>query len=918
MAKFNIFRARPAGTSPVATAPGPTGRTHEGGDGYERDTKSELFLLAVSNMGGEDTFYESGRKRDNRFAQLVHDAALADPEWTARLLKWLRSEANMRTASLVGAAEFVLARLVAESGEGVTNRAVVDSVLQRADEPGELLAYWTGQNGRRVPKPIKRGISDAVARLYDERAVLKWDSDARGYRMADVLNLAHPSPAAAWQGALFQYVLDRRRDADVAVPEALRVVAARRELMAWPVEQRRALFSRPDAADVLRRAGMTWEAVAGWLQGPLTREVWEALAPSMGHMACLAEGTPVWLADGTTAPIEEVVARRLPVLSYDKAWDTRPVKYGANQGPRDHSVGNLVPTVPSAWLDTGIRPVVTIRFASGRSIDATTDHRWIRQRRTGRQAWEWTTSNELQPGDRIPVPLTADHFGDEGDAWDGYFVGAMLGDGGMTALTPEFHGDPHEGAVAFMREYAAKHGCGTTETTNGKIVRLRFPFKQWKRNPVTERLRAYDVWGKRCEVKALPNRPFSREFWIGALSGLIDTDGCVRERVNAKGTVHGSVEYATVSRRLAEQVSDALLRLGITSIVRERAVRVSSGPIQSRLPIHIVEVNRATAVVRLAQLLDLRIGYKAAKLARLAELLAHVAPARSEMHGYDEAVALDRVVAIEDGGERPTYCVTVEPSNVFVAAGLVTGNCLRNLRNFDEAGMSDEAASQVAARLADPGQVARSRQFPFRFLSAYEAAPSLRWGHALDQALQASLSNLPALPGRSLILIDTSASMTGGAISARSKVTPAKAAAVFGVALGAKGEQVDVVGFADGTFRHDVPRGASVIREVDRFLGRIGEVGHGTDIVGSLRRSYQRHDRVFIISDMQTMSGYHGKGVSDVVPAHVPIYGFNLGGYQQAAYATGKACRHEFGGLTDATFRMVPLLEAGQNATWPF
>ncbi|SDF94053.1 TROVE domain-containing protein [Lentzea fradiae] len=529
MAKFNVFRARPAGTSPVATAARPAGRTHEGGDGYARDTKSELFLLAVSNMGGEDTFYESGTSRDNRFAQLVHAAALADPEWTARLLQWLRTEANMRTASLVGAAEFVLARLVESADAGVTNRAVIASVLQRADEPGELLAYWTSQNGRRVPKPVKRGIADAVRRLYDERAVLKWDSDARGFRMADVLNLTHPSPAAPWQGALFQHVLDRRRSADAPVPDGLSVIAARRELMAWPVEQRRALFSRPDAADVLRRAGMTWESVAGWLQGPLTKDVWEALAPSMGYMALL-----------------------------------------------------------------------------------------------------------------------------------------------------------------------------------------------------------------------------------------------------------------------------------------------------------------------------------------------------------------------------------------------------RNLRNFDEAGMSDEVAATVAARLADPGQVARSRQLPFRFLSAYEAAPSLRWGHALDQALRASLGNLPTLPGRSLVLVDTSASMTGTPVSARSKVTPAKAAAVFGVALAAKGEQVDLVGFADRTFRHEVPRGASVVREVDRFLKRIGEVGHGTDIIGSLKRSYGRHDRVFVISDMQTMSGAYGQGVSDVVPRHVPIYGFNLGGYRMGAYATGKANRHEFGGLTDATFRAIPLLEAGRDADWPF
>lgn len=306
------------------------------------------------------------------------------------------------------------------------------------------------------------------------------------------------------------------------------------------------------------------------------------------------------------------------------------------------------------------------------------------------------------------MPLTANTFGDEGDAWDGYFVGAMLGDGGMTALTPEFHGDPDDGTVAYMREYAAKHGCGVRENQHGSIIRMRFPFKQWKRNPLAEILRRYEVWGKRYEVKALPNRPFSREFWIGAISGLIDTDGCIRERINSKGTLHASVEYATVSCRLAEQVSDALLRLGVTNIVREKAARSQSGDvIRSRRPIFVVEVNRATAVVQLASLLDLRIGYKAAKLASAAEQVAHVAPACSEMHGYDEAVALDRVAAVEDAGERATYCVMVDPSNLFVANGVITGG-LRNLRNFDEAGVSDEVAAQVATELADPERVARS------------------------------------------------------------------------------------------------------------------------------------------------------------------------------------------------------------------
>jgi intein/homing endonuclease len=667
--------------------------------------------------------------------------------------------------------------------------------------------------------------------------------------------------------------------------------------------------------------------LAGWLQGPMDAEAWEAVIPSMGYMACLAEGTPVWLADGTTAPIEDVVARKLPVLSYDKAWDSRPVKYGPNQGPRDQSVGNLVPTIPSAWLDTGVRPIAAVRFASGRVIEATYDHRWVRQRRSGRQAWEWNTTSELRVGDRIPVPLTADTFGDEGDAWDGYFVGGMLGDGGMTVLTPEFHGDPNNGAVAFMREYAAKHGCDVREDTNGAIVRMRFPFKQWKRNPLAEILRRYEVWGKRCEAKALPNRPFSREFWIGALSGLIDTDGCVRERTNAKGTLHGSVEYATVSRRLAEQVSDVLLRLGVTNIIRERApLSRPDAAIQSRHTLFVVETNRATALVRLAELLDLRISYKAARLASLAERLAHVAPASSEMHGYDKAVALDRVVAIEDAGERATYCVTVDASNLFVANGIVTGNCLRNLRNFDETGVPDDVAEQVIAKLKDPAEVARSRQLPFRFLSAYRAAPSLRWSYPLEVAIGRSLGNVPALSGRTLILVDTSGSMNAG-FSKDGTLMRWDAAALFGIALGHRCAAADVVSFSSLQYYYGQPGGAnvkafplskgeSVLRSLERWRGGGWFLGGGTETAAALRATFQGHDRVVVLTDEQ--AAHDGVEVTRSVPESVPMYTWNLAGYARGHAPSGGRNRHAFGGLTDQAFKMIPLLEGGRDGSWPW
>lgn len=91
-----------------------------------------------------------------------------------------------------------------------------------------------------------------------------------------------------------------------------------------------------------------------------------------------------------------------------------------------------------------------------------------------------------------------------------------------------------------------------------------------------------------------------------------------------------------------------------------------------------MEITRAAALVRLAGLLDLRIGYKASKLKRLVHTVGHVAPARSEMHGYDESVALDRVKSVSGPEVRHVYGVTVSPSGLLVVNGLVMGAMLKS------------------------------------------------------------------------------------------------------------------------------------------------------------------------------------------------------------------------------------------------
>ncbi|WP_238011863.1 TROVE domain-containing protein [Dactylosporangium sp. AC04546] len=277
--------------------------TDEGAPGFVREPKAELFLLAVSNMVGQDTFYEGAAERDARFRNLVAGVAVADPAWFARFVPWLRTGAMLRSASVVAALEGARAQVAA----GIPgSRGVVNAALQRADEPGEALAYWLRRHGRSLPKPVKRGIADAAVRLYDERSLLKYDTDGRPVRFGDVVELTHPVARDERQGDLFRHALNRRHRRDNPLPASLPTLAARAELMALPVQRRRSVT---DPA-VLRAAGMTWEALAGWRQDEMDAAAWEAIIPSMGYFALLRNLRNFDRA-GVSAAAGEAVAARL-------------------------------------------------------------------------------------------------------------------------------------------------------------------------------------------------------------------------------------------------------------------------------------------------------------------------------------------------------------------------------------------------------------------------------------------------------------------------------------------------------------------------------------------------------------------------------------------------------------------------------
>jgi hypothetical protein len=280
MTKFTGSKRRPLRTNVTAPVRTTDARvlTHEGGLAYARDAESDLFLLAVTNMVGEDTFYERAGDRDARFRTLVHQVTMTNPAFVAGLAPYLRTTMQMRSAALVVAAEYVAAG-------GANGRAVIARVLQRADEPAEMLGYWLTMHGRNVPMPVKRGVADAVTRLYTERAALRYDGVSRQIRMADVIELTHPTPRDARQSVLFRWLLDRRHHDDArADADVLPMLAAAAELDALAVDARRPAL-RERGSDALARAGFSWERLSGWLPGGMDAEAWELVIPSMGVMA---------------------------------------------------------------------------------------------------------------------------------------------------------------------------------------------------------------------------------------------------------------------------------------------------------------------------------------------------------------------------------------------------------------------------------------------------------------------------------------------------------------------------------------------------------------------------------------------------------------------------------------------------------
>lgn len=128
-----------------------------------------------------------------------------------------------------------------------------------------------------------------------------------------------------------------------------------------------------------------------------------------------------------------------------------------------------------------------------------------------------------------------------------------------------------------------------------------------------------------------------------------------------------------------------------------------------------------------------------------------------------------------NGNNKQTWEALIDSGKVGYMA------LLRNLRNIINA--QPDNIEKVWRTIEDESAVLRSKQLPFRFLSAYKEIADLAGSRALDSletAVRASTANLPKLPGTTVIAVDTSGSMSSS-LSLRSSVRCAEVGMMLGL-----------------------------------------------------------------------------------------------------------------------------------------
>jgi len=215
---------------------------------------------------------------------------------------------------------------------------------------------------------------------------------------------------------------------------------------------------------------------------------------------------------------------------------------------------------------------------------------------------------------------------------------------------------------------------------------------------------------------------------------------------------------------------------------------------------------------------------------------------------------------------------------------------LRNINNFLSANISKEAHAKVCSYLSNEKAVYNSKQMPFRFYSAYKIITENSRSHdpfvikqylaALNTAIRYSVKNLTKIDGRTMVVVDTSGSMSS-AVSQHSTMTCAEIGCLMGSIVNEMCDDAIIAAFATDFKIVDLS-GDNLLDQAHKIMGT--QTGYGTNvhlIFDWLLENNINVNNIIILSDMQVVSGVQKaiRNYKKKINPELVIYEWNLRSY---------------------------------------
>ena len=256
---------------------------------------------------------------------------------------------------------------------------------------------------------------------------------------------------------------------------------------------------------------------------------------------------------------------------------------------------------------------------------------------------------------------------------------------------------------------------------------------------------------------------------------------------------------------------------------------------------------------------------------------------------------------------------------------------LRNLRNMLEVGVSSQVMQKVAKRICDPYQVEKSKQLPFRYLSAYREIKDVCYTStalmlsALEKAVKCSAKNIDGFDENTRVLLasDVSGSMYRS-ISSRSSVYYYDIGILLSMLMKNRCNQVITGLFGDVWKVWNMPQD-NILSNTLGMLSHEGEVGYSTNgykVIDWLIEKNMVMDKVMMFTDLQMWDSWSGdsdaiekswKKYKKLAP-NARLYLFDLAGYGNTPLRLTKPDVYLIAGWSDRVFNVLSAIEDGADA----